>query len=226
MTSRACASSCRKSSSTPIGLVFRLLREGALDGLRIDHIDGLLDPKGYLDRLRASAFGPEKPAQPFYLVVEKILSREERLPEDWPIEGATGYEFANLVLGLTIDPSAEESLTRGYVEFTGEQRAFRELVRECKIRIMKNEMASELNVLARDAARVARQHRRTADFTRNILHRAIRELVACFPVYRTYLNAKGELLEVERGYLGRALARARRQKKRSTQACSISSRIC
>ncbi len=163
-------------------LVFELLRDGVLDGLRIDHVDGLLDPKGYLLRLREHA------PSPFYLVVEKILARHEALREDWPVEGTTGYEFANLVLGLLVDPSGEDGFTRTYTAFTGEHRAFDEIVRDCKIRIMLNEMASELNVLARDAGRVARQNPRTADFTRNILQRGLKEIVACFPVYRTYVD--------------------------------------
>jgi (1->4)-alpha-D-glucan 1-alpha-D-glucosylmutase len=163
-------------------LVFRLLRDGTLDGLRIDHIDGLLDPKAYLQRLRQYC------GDAFYLVVEKILAPHETLREDWPVDGTTGYEFTNLLLGLLIDPQSEEVLTGFYESFTGESNAFPTIVRDCKIRIMENEMASELNVLARDASRVARQNPRTADFTRNILHRAIREVVACFPVYRTYVD--------------------------------------
>ena len=87
-------------------LVLEMLRAGTLDGLRIDHIDGLLDPKGYCVRLRQRA------GRPFYLVVEKILARHERLREDWPVEGTTGYEFANLVGGLFVDPANEEAFTR------------------------------------------------------------------------------------------------------------------
>ena len=185
-------------------LVFRLLRSGTIDGLRIDHIDGLLDPKGYLERLR------EKGGKDFYLVVEKILARHEVLRESWPVEGTTGYDFTNLLLGLLIDPAGEESFTRFYAEFTGERQAFAAIVRDCKIRIMENEMASELNVLARDAARVARQNPRTADFTRNILHRAIREVVACFPVYRTYADTANAPTAEDRRDLDWALAQARR----------------
>jgi (1->4)-alpha-D-glucan 1-alpha-D-glucosylmutase len=147
-------------------LVFDLLADGTLDGLRIDHVDGLLDPKGYLTRLRECA------PRPFYLVVEKILARHETLREDWPVEGTTGYEFANLVLGLLIDPAGEPAFTQVYNEFAETGAAFGALMRDCKIRIMTNEMTGELNVLARDAARVARQNPRTADFTRNILLRA------------------------------------------------------
>jgi (1->4)-alpha-D-glucan 1-alpha-D-glucosylmutase len=185
-------------------LAFKLLRDGVLDGLRIDHIDGLLDPKGYLVRLRESA------PSPFYLVVEKILARHEALREDWQVEGTTGYEFANLVLGLLVDPSGEEGFTQAYLDFTGEHRAFDEIVHDCKTRIMLNEMASELNVLARDAARVARQNPRTADFTRNILQRALKEIVACFPVYRTYIDGATEPTEADRRDIDWAVAHARR----------------
>jgi (1->4)-alpha-D-glucan 1-alpha-D-glucosylmutase len=185
-------------------LAFDLLRDGVLDGLRIDHVDGLLDPKGYLLRLREQAPGP------FYLVVEKILARHEALREDWPVEGTTGYEFANLVLGLLIDPAGEEGVTRAYTAFTSEHSAFDQIVRDCKTRIMLNEMASELNVLARDASRIGRQNPRTADFTRNILQRALKEIVACFPVYRTYVDDAAEPTEADRRDIDWAVAHARR----------------
>jgi (1->4)-alpha-D-glucan 1-alpha-D-glucosylmutase len=184
--------------------VFSLLEDGTLDGLRIDHVDGLLDPKGYLQRLRKAA------PRPFYLVVEKILSRHEALREDWPIEGTTGYEFANLVLGLLVDPAGEEGFSRIYAEFIRGVEPFAETVRDCKIRIMLNEMASELNTLARDAARVGRQNPRTADFTRNILQRALKEIVACFPVYRTYVDGAVLPTEADRRDIDWAIAQARR----------------
>jgi (1->4)-alpha-D-glucan 1-alpha-D-glucosylmutase len=189
-------------------LVFRLLDEGVLDGLRIDHVDGLLNPKEYFHRLRArhDATGS---GDPFYLVVEKILAGHESLRDDWPVDGTTGYEFANLVLGLLIDPQGEEGLTQTYVDFTGERTSFPEVVRECKLRIMKNEMASELNVLARDVSRVARQNPTTADFTHNVLRRAIREVVACFPVYRTYVDSDGVPTEEDRRDLNWAIKLAR-----------------
>ena len=185
-------------------LVFRLLKSGVLKGLRIDHIDGLLDPKGYLNRLR------EKAGNDFYLVVEKILAPHESLREDWPVQGTTGYDFTNLVLALLVDPAGEESFNSLYTGLTGHREPFADMVHDCKLRIMRNEMASELNVLARDAARVARQNPRTTDFTRNLLHRAIREIVACFPVYRTYVDAAGECTAGDKRDLDWAIARARR----------------
>ena len=165
--------------------IIPLIEEGTLDGIRLDHVDGLLDPKRYFDDLRAAS------PRPFYLVIEKILAAHEQLREDWPVEGTTGYEFTNLVLGAMINPAAEESFTEIYRGFTGITTPFSQIVRECKIRIMENEMASELNVLGRDAGRVARQNPVTADFTRNVLQRALKQIVASFPVYRTYIDMDG-----------------------------------
>ena len=181
-----------------------MLDDGTIEGLRIDHVDGLLDPKEYLHRLRGLT------ARPFYLVVEKILARHESIREDWPVEGTTGYEFTNLVLSVLVDPSGEEAFTRFYEGFTGDATPFKHVVHVCKLRIMDNEMASELNVLGRDAGRVARQNPRTADFTRNILQRAIRQMVACFPVYRTYIDRDGTPTDTDRRDLDWALTTARR----------------
>ncbi|HUO21583.1 MAG TPA: malto-oligosyltrehalose synthase, partial [Caulobacteraceae bacterium] len=186
-------------------LVLRLLAEGKIDGLRIDHIDGLLDPKAYLERLRAQGGGD------FYLVVEKILAGHESLRGDWPVDGTTGYDFANLALGLLVDPAGEAGLTRAYEAFAGVQPAFADLVRTCKLGIMANEMAGELHTLARAAARVARQTPGTADFTWNILRRALREIVACFPVYRTYIDAAATPAAEDRRDLDWALAQARKR---------------
>ncbi len=181
-----------------------MLEDGILDGLRIDHVDGLLDPKEYLDRLRKMA------ERPFYLVVEKILARHEALRDDWPVDGTTGYDFTNLVLNVLVDPAGEEGFSQFYTSFTGDPTPFRLIVHLCKMRIMDNEMAGELNVLGRDAGRVARQNPRTADFTRNILQRAIRQIVACFPVYRTYVDRDGTPSETDRRDLDWAIATARR----------------
>lgn len=187
-------------------LVFRLLRERILDGLRIDHIDGLFDPKCYLIRLREQSPRPD-----FYCVVEKILASHENLRPDWPVQGTTGYDFANLLLGILIDPGGEEAFTRAYAEFTGVATRYSDVVRESRLWIEENEMASELNVLARQAARVARQNPRTADFTRHVLARALRQVVACFPVYRIYLDEERSASNSERRYLDWAIAQASRR---------------
>jgi (1->4)-alpha-D-glucan 1-alpha-D-glucosylmutase len=188
--------------------VLELVGRGSIDGLRIDHIDGLLEPRQYLRRLRAALETAGKPD--CYLVVEKILGRGEALPESWPVQGTTGYEFANLALRTLVDPAGERPLSRLYRELTDEREPFTKIVHDAKIAIMRNEMASELNVLARDAARIARQNPRTADFTHGLLRTALRELIASFRVYRTYVDADGNCTETDLSYLDEALATARR----------------
>ncbi len=183
--------------------VLRLLADGMIDGIRLDHIDGLLDPKSYCQRLR------EQASRPFYLLVEKILAPHERLRENWNVDGTTGYEFANLATGLLIDASGEEAMTSFYAAFTGSEDAFEDIVRKCKLQIMDNELASELNVLARLTGQIARSNPRTADFTDSILRRGMREIVACFPVYRTYVDQDGAEQD-DRRDIDWAFARARR----------------
>jgi len=184
--------------------VFEMLSAHEVDGLRVDHIDGLFDPKSYLVALR------ERGREPFYLVVEKILAPHERLRDAWPIDGTTGYDYLNLSLGLLVDPSGEESLTQAYRAFAGVQDDFETIARDSKLRIMDNEMASELNALGRAAARLARQSPMTADLTRAILQRAIKAIVANFPVYRTYVDFSGEPSDEDKRDIAWAMARARR----------------
>jgi (1->4)-alpha-D-glucan 1-alpha-D-glucosylmutase len=181
-----------------------MIEDGVLGGLRLDHVDGLLDPKAYFEALRAAS------TRPFYLVVEKILAAHEQLRRDWPIDGTTGYDYANLSLGVLVDPAAEASFTRTYRNFVGAGGPFEEVVRACKLRVMDNEMASELNALGRNAARLARQNPMTTDFTRQILQRALKQVIASFPVYRTYLDTSGVWTEADQRDLDWAVSRARR----------------
>jgi (1->4)-alpha-D-glucan 1-alpha-D-glucosylmutase len=190
-------------------LVFDLMRKGLVAGLRIDHIDGLLEPREYLERLRRCA--GEEGIRDFYLVVEKILARGESLPSTWPVDGTTGYEFAALALQLAVDRAGERPLTRFYREISGDRQPFRDVVYAAKIKIMRTEMAAELNVLARDALRIARQNAHTADFTHGLLRAALRELIANFPVYRTYVDAAGNCAAEDLEYIGQALAAARQR---------------
>jgi (1->4)-alpha-D-glucan 1-alpha-D-glucosylmutase len=183
--------------------VLELLRNGSLQGLRIDHVDGLYDPKGYLKRLREKAGGDG------YVIVEKILARHEELRSDWPIDGTTGYDFCGLLSSLFVDGSAQESLTRFYEEFTGGREPFPQIARESKLKIQENEMAGELEALARRAVRLARQDPSSQDFTQNILRRALKEIIACFPVYRTYVDLSGTQ-EADERYIHWAVAQARK----------------
>jgi (1->4)-alpha-D-glucan 1-alpha-D-glucosylmutase len=182
-------------------LVLDLLRKGVIDGLRIDHIDGLYDPKVYLQRLREAA------GSAFYLLVEKILAHHETLRQEWPVDGTTGYEFASQLTELLTDSSAEAVLTEMYRSFTGETKPFPGIVHETKTRIMENEMAGRLLTLATKAARVARQSPASADFTQNLLYRTLKEVIACFPVYRTYVDDR-EPDETDRKYIRWAIAQA------------------
>ncbi len=181
-----------------------MLEAEEIDGLRIDHVDGLFDPKAYLEALR------ERVGRSFYLVVEKILAPHEHLRADWPVQGTTGYDYLNLSLGVLVDPSAEAAFTEIYGAFAGASDKFEEIARLCKLRIMDNEMASELNALGRAAARLARQSPMTADLTRAILQRAVKQVVANFPVYRTYVDLTGSPSDADRRDVAWAVARARR----------------
>ena len=201
--------------------VFRMLESDEIDGLRIDHIDGLFDPKAYLEALRNGV------RRPFYLVVEKILAPHESLRADWPVEGTTGYDYANLSLGVLVDPKAEHAFTQIYRAFTGLNQDFESVARDCKLRIMENEMASELSALGRRAARLASQSPMTADLTRSLLQRAIKQMVASFPVYRTYVDFAGSPAEADRRDIAWAITRARRiDPDRSIRPPSISCRTC
>jgi (1->4)-alpha-D-glucan 1-alpha-D-glucosylmutase len=165
-------------------LAFELIAAGTLQGLRIDHIDGLYNPGGYCNLLkeRADALG-----QPLYVVVEKILAPFERLRAGWLIAGTTGYEFANLVNGLFVDASAEAGFDRIYARAIGREPDYDAIAYEAKKRIMSVNLASELTVLATNLSRIAATDRRSSDFTFNGLRDALMDVVAAFPVYRTYV---------------------------------------
>ncbi|MDQ2696878.1 MAG: malto-oligosyltrehalose synthase, partial [Pseudomonadota bacterium] len=195
--------------------VLSLIADGRLDGLRIDHPDGLFDPVGYFQALQdCFAGGDGGTTKPLYVVVEKILESYERLPEDWPVHGTTGYDFANAVNAVLVDGTSEEAMTAVYQDFIGERIAFEELLYRCKMLIMKVALASELNVLANRLSRIAQADRRSRDFTLTGLRDTLREVVACFPVYRTYITAAGWSNEDQR-YIDWAVSKA---KKRSTAA--------
>ena len=166
-------------------LLIRWLDRGVVDGLRIDHPDGLRDPEGYLRRLEQEA-GPQT-----WVVVEKILEPGERLPQSWPVAGTTGYDFANRAGGLFVDPAGEEPLGEAYTAFTGETVDYDEVVYEKKHLVMAEVLSSEINRLTNLAIEICERHRRYRDYTRHELHETLRELIAAFPVYRTYVVPGG-----------------------------------
>ena len=178
--------------------IFEWIAAGKVQALRIDHPDGLLDPRGYCAALQARARSlvgaiaedaPAKPADlPIYLVLEKILADYERLAVDWPVHGTTGYRFLNVVNGLFVDTTARSRFDRLYSAFIGERLDFDRVARAAKKIIIVHSLASELNLLAAALTRIAKAERDTCDFTLNSLRRALVEIVACFPVYRSYIT--------------------------------------
>ena len=183
-------------------LVLRLVKDGDVSGLRIDHPDGLLDPAAYFQRLR-DAVGPG-----VYVVGEKILEAEERLPEGWAVAGTTGYDFLNRVAGLFVDPAGEEALTELYARFTGEEPDFAEVAYQAKHLVMGETLAADVNRVTNLLLDVCDRHRRYRDYTRHELHEAIREIAACFSVYRTYAVPGRRPSEADVAVVDRAVAAA------------------
>lgn len=161
--------------------IFRLVREGRIQGLRIDHIDGLADPEGYVRALQ-SAVGPG-----FYIVVEKILEAGEQL-RPWPMAGTTGYDVLNLLDGVFVDSGAAERFEQIYRTTTGLEGRYGALLREAKVATLETSFASELEVITSDLKRLADSDRRTRDYTVYAIRQALVEIIARFPVYRTYLG--------------------------------------
>jgi (1->4)-alpha-D-glucan 1-alpha-D-glucosylmutase len=224
-------------------LLFRLIREGKVTGVRIDHVDGLFDPLTYLEKLQKSSFlqlrdspppaGEEPPEQreqeqkaledeygraldrdktykPLYVVVEKILLKGEQLPEQWPVYGTTGYEFMNAVNGIFVNTENAKAFDRLYNRFVGGIPDFSEVVYDKKKLVMQVSMSGEGNMLAHRLNTISEEDRLTRDFTLNSLARAISEVIACFPVYRTYANSPS-VRDRDEQYIEAAVGKAKRK---------------
>jgi (1->4)-alpha-D-glucan 1-alpha-D-glucosylmutase len=194
-------------------LVLSMVAEGKVDGFRVDHPDGLYDPAQYFERLQRSialagnnSEGNSKLSH--YVVIEKILTGSERLPPAWPVSGTTGYDFSNLVNGVFVDPAAVMRLERIYRNFAGENVDLDDLFYRCRKLIIRVALASELNVLADQIAKIALSKRHTCDFTLNSLRDALTEVVSNFPVYRTYVSPSG-ISEYDKSYIHSAVASAK-----------------
>jgi (1->4)-alpha-D-glucan 1-alpha-D-glucosylmutase len=221
-------------------LLRHLLADDMVQGLRIDHCDGLLNPRQYMVRVQmlyaASQCGGATPRPPLaengieldmqqafgqhdwirrrallYTVVEKILEPGEELPPEWPVDGTSGYDFTALVNGLFIDRRNERSFTNFYHRFTGASVDVESVIYDSKKLIMHASLASEVNVLAHMLDAISVTDRYARDFTRKALRDVIRETVACFPVYRTYIDERGEITERDRAYIHEAIVKAKRR---------------
>ncbi|MDB5898339.1 MAG: 4-alpha-glucanotransferase, partial [Ramlibacter sp.] len=199
--------------------VLQWLQENMLTGLRIDHPDGLSDPRAYFEHLQARYVAQAEVVghtpRALYLVVEKILAEHEALPEEWPVHGDTGYRFGSLVNGLFVDPRNENAMMAAYHAFTGEATDFDEVLYQCKKLIIETSLYSELNWLAHSLHRLTSGNRRRSDFTRNRLRWAMAEVAAAFPVYRTYLRVDEPASAMDRRHIDWAIAAAQRRLGRS-----------
>ena len=179
------------------------VREGRVQGLRIDHPDGLRDPAGYFDRLRAEVGDA-------WIVVEKILHADERLPDDWPVDGTTGYEFAARSTGLLVDRSGERGLDARWREVAGDAADWEAVVREARATVLRDLLGSDVNRLTRRFVAVARSDPRYAALTPDALCDAIRAVAAAIPVYRTYVRDEDRhVAEEDARRIGVAVALAR-----------------
>jgi (1->4)-alpha-D-glucan 1-alpha-D-glucosylmutase len=200
-------------------MVMNLVVDGKVDALRIDHPDGLYDPAKYFrelqERYAALAGGvlardaTDHPPRGLYVVAEKIAAPHEHLPTDWAVYGTTGYRFASVVNGLFVDGRAEREFDRIYEGYAAEAADYEDIVYEGKRIIMRGPLASPLTMLATELLRIAHSDIRTRDYTLNGLRQALLEIVACFPVYRTYIIHSAS--EQDRRYIDWAVAHARRR---------------
>ena len=197
-------------------LVLDLVRTGAVTGLRIDHPDGLYLPREYFEKLQqrcAKALGIALPqdGRAMYMLAEKILTGTETLRKDWLVHGTTGYDFASHVGQLLVDSSAETAITKAFHRFIGHSLPFGHLIYAKKLQVTKLALANDVDVLGSMLDRLSEQNRWYRDFTLEALARAVRETIACFPVYRTYLAPGRPVSEEDRQVIERAIGAAKRR---------------
>lgn len=226
-------------------LIFKLIKEGKVTGLRVDHIDGLYNPSEYFDKLQKNCFvriqsvlndelKSDKPSdreqpdpesellqqheilfeqdpqfRPFYIIGEKILTRGEKIPDEWRAYGTTGYTFLNSVNGIFIETKNLKIFDSIYSNFIKTKVNFQDIVYEKKKLVMQVAMSGEMNALAHHLNNISEKNRHTRDFTLNSLIRVITEVIACFPVYRTYINSL-DIKDRDRQYVETAVSKAKR----------------
>ena len=228
-------------------LIRRMLARGEVTGLRVDHADGMFNPRQYLIRLQLlyvashccgeAPQGPTAPngieievrdamrgcdwaaAQgPLYVVVEKILEPRESLPREWPVRGTSGYDFVYQGSQVFIRKENERRFTEFYVKLTGEATDPETIIYESKLNVMRNALSSETYVLTNLLSRLAAANRRARDFTDDLLESAIRETIACFPVYRTYIDDRGQYTERDRAFIRQAIGRAKQRNRETDES--------
>ncbi|MBS0654773.1 MAG: malto-oligosyltrehalose synthase, partial [Verrucomicrobia bacterium] len=195
--------------------VFQMVEKKQIDGLRIDHLDGLRNPESYLKNLQSRCTPDWKPEEGkealFYTVAEKILIGNERLPSEWLVHGTTGYDFLNQVNGLFVVQSNRRAIFDIYGSFTEVILKPMEHIYHAKKLILESSMASELRILSRQLDRISKQHRSSRDFTKASLRTALLNTIAFFPVYRSYIDACAQTIYKEdRDRINTAINRAKK----------------
>jgi (1->4)-alpha-D-glucan 1-alpha-D-glucosylmutase len=193
---------------------FELVERRAATGLRVDHVDGLYSPGDYLQRLQSRAGDVlQSPSDhPLFLVVEKILGPDEQLPPEWPVHGTTGYEFASVVNNLFVDRRNERALDDLYTRFIRREReSFADIVYRSKKQAMHETMSGDINSLGHQLNRFSERNRHFRDFTLYSLISTLKEVIACFPVYRTYITPEQPVSEHDRRYVTEAIRCAKRR---------------
>ena len=171
------------------GYILRLVSKSPAAGLRVDHIDGLRDPLAYLNKLQERlASDDSHKGSPPYVLVEKILSRHESLPEDWPVSGTTGYDYLNEANGVFVEPQGARRMEEIFSAFTGRQQNFADVVYEKKKLVMNTLLGVEMRTLGRQLAELASQDRYARELNRAQLIDALIEVTACLSIYRTYIR--------------------------------------
>jgi (1->4)-alpha-D-glucan 1-alpha-D-glucosylmutase len=198
-------------------LIFKYIKQGWITGLRIDHVDGLFDPQQYFVRLQqacgalASQESHEQIGCHFYVIVEKILVGNERLRAQWQVFGTTGYDYLNLLNGLFVMTENRAIIKQIYDHFIDYHSEMTQAMYICKKLILIVAMSSELHILARQLEKVCEQHRWSRDFTLETLRSALRDVIACFPVYRSYIRLEDMHVQAEdRKYIVKAIQHAKR----------------
>lgn len=180
---------------------FYLYSEGLIDGVRIDHIDGLADPRTYCRRLRRALSRlnhrrpPEAPQGKPIIYVEKILAPEERLSKEWQVDGDTGYAFMNEISALLHHPAGEEPLGRAWTALTGQPHDFELEEKAARRRSLQTILTADFNACALALHQIARSDIHTRDWTLQAIRRVLMEILVEFPVYRTYMDARGRSAE-------------------------------
>jgi (1->4)-alpha-D-glucan 1-alpha-D-glucosylmutase len=234
-------------------LIFTLIRQAKVTGLRVDHPDGLYNPSEYFKELQKQCFielqkasvasvtmevplnydsadleseildrydgavSADPDYKPFYIVGEKILTKSERMPEEWPIFSTTGYVFLNSVSGIFVNTASAKAFDTLYAQFTRSKSSFQDIAYEKRKLVMQVAMSGEINTLGHFLDGLSEKNRHTRDFTLNSLTDAIIEVIACFPVYRTYINSY-DVKERDRQYIEAAISRATRKNPATSSA--------